>query len=101
MRVMINLTHDDLPWCGAVLSNEYAVLAVVRLIVISQRQRKGATMKAESSEDAEEVDVAAPSLDRLCLALGLLTNLVQVCSEAKDRTRETCEDLSCVFYIAI
>ncbi|KAH9922543.1 hypothetical protein B0H21DRAFT_701490 [Amylocystis lapponica] len=95
LRILINLTHDDLPWCQAVLDDRYALLAIVRLVVTSQRQRIGAAAKLGDSEDAEEVDIAAPSLDRLCLALGLLTNLVQVCPAARDRTRDTSLDFSC------
>jgi hypothetical protein len=37
-------------------------------------------------DDLEEVETQA--LDRLCLALGLLTNLVQVVQETKDLLRE-------------
>jgi hypothetical protein len=38
-------------------------------------------------------DRALRTLDRLCYALGLLTNLVQVSEEGKDLTRETRKDM--------
>jgi hypothetical protein len=42
-----------------------------------------------TSHDEEAVDRDAQEFDRLCLALGLLTNLVQVNEESKDLCRET------------
>jgi len=45
----------------------------------------------DKEEEEEEADVRLESyaLDTLCLALGLLTNLVQIVEEAKDTVRET------------
>lgn len=114
LRVLINLTHDSLPWCEAILREPMALPLVVRLIVFAQRQRQqsslsndasnktaqrlsDAAVKNESSEadgdfemreTLDEDDRGAGLLDRLCLALGLLTNLVQGAPEAKDLLRD-------------
>ncbi|OCH93315.1 hypothetical protein OBBRIDRAFT_725065 [Obba rivulosa] len=97
LRVLINLTHDDLEWCRAVLSEPSAVLTIVRIIVMCQRQRTEATLEKDPDADKELAgdDGSAPSLDRLCLALGLLTNLVQVAHEAKPLTRDTVLAFNC------
>lgn len=96
--MLINLTHYDLPWCQAVLDDPSSLLTIIRLVVMAQR-RPVEVVKDSTTEDGSEVandqedysDDAVPSLDRLCLALGLLTNLVQVSHEAKEMTRNTCE----------
>ena len=46
-------------------------------------------------ENEETNEQSARVFDRLCLALGLLTNLIQVDEEAKDICRETSEFSSC------
>ncbi|KAI0937575.1 hypothetical protein AcV7_003573 [Taiwanofungus camphoratus] len=95
LRVLINLTHDDLEWCQAVLGEQSSLLVIMRLIVISHRQR---AIKCEDEDELQATDIGdgvASSLDRMCLALGVLTNLVQVSHEAKERTRETLIDFDC------
>ncbi|GBE87659.1 predicted protein [Sparassis crispa] len=96
-RVLINLTHDDLPWCQAVLDADFALVTIVRLVIMSQRQRGRVLVKREDEQlDApDDTEETASSLDRLCLALGLLTNLVQVSHEAKDATRNTLLGFAC------
>ena len=51
----------------------------------------------KEEEEEEESDVRSESyaLDTLCLALGFLTNLVQIVEEAKDVVRETRAFLLC------
>jgi hypothetical protein len=44
----------------------------------------------EESDAATKTDGAEEALDTLCLALGLLTNLVQVDDQVKNTLRETC-----------
>lgn len=95
LRVLINLTHDDLEWCQAVLGEQSSLLVIMRLIVISHRQR---AIKCEDEDELQATDIGdgvASSLDRMCLALGVLTNLVQVSHEAKERTRETRKSSIC------
>jgi len=45
--------------------------------------------KEEEEEEETDVRLESYALDTLCLALGLLTNLVQIVEEAKDTVRET------------
>ena len=75
---------------------------IIRLIALSQAQRQiresNLNVKREDEGgnepdlDAED-DKSAQLLDRLCLALGLLTNLVQNVPEAKSSIRDTCMPL--------
>ena len=81
VRVLVNLSHDNETWSGALLDNQLTVPMVVRFIVSSHLRIVG----SKSYEDKIHVS------DRLCLALGLLTNLVQVDGRAKDLIRETCK----------
>ena len=77
----MNLSHDNETWSGALLDNELTVPMIVRFIVSSHHQ----VASAKSHEDKIHTS------DRLCLALGLLTNLVQVDERAKDLVRGTCK----------
>ena len=90
-RVMINITHDNEDWCRGALDTGMMLHTIVRLITTSQRQRMAATLSM--SNDNPEVggveDAAAAHLDRLCLALGLFTNLVQVVDEVKELVGDT------------
>lgn len=61
------------------LDNKLTIPMIVRFIVSSHNR----IASAESTEDKIHVS------DSLCLALGLLTNLVQVDERAKDFVRET------------
>lgn len=63
----------------------------MRMIMRSHSQRCSAFSNKRASEEplAAEDDNDAQILDRLCLALGLLTNLVQVSDIAKDLMRQT------------
>ena len=80
LRVLVNLSHDNETWSGALLNNELTVPMVARFIVSSHHRITG----ARSHEDKMHIS------DRLCLALGLLTNLVQMDERAKNLIRETC-----------
>ena len=88
LRVLVNLSHDNEAWSSALLDNELTVPMVVRFIVSSHCRIAG----TKSYDDKIHIS------DRLCLALGLLTNLVQVDERAKDLIRETCTsgDESCI-----
>lgn len=79
LRVLVNLSHDNENWVGALLDNELTVLTVLRFIISSHHRITG----TRSYEDKMRVS------DRLCLALGLLTNLVQADERTKDLVRET------------
>ncbi len=102
--MLINLSHDSVSWCQAITSEPLTFTTLIRLITSAQaqRQRIGAEVKIKSEpiehpstsdEDVEprleEDDTSAQLLDRLCLALGLLTNLVQGTAQAKQLIGET------------
>ncbi|RPD65599.1 hypothetical protein L226DRAFT_543211 [Lentinus tigrinus ALCF2SS1-7] len=96
LRVLINLTHEDLPWCRALLEDDFTMPAIVNLIIMAQRQRRMLEKRTNADEaDLEEVDNAAHCLDRLCLALGLLTNLVQATPEGRHVIGNTLVDFDC------
>lgn len=63
---------------------------IVRVIGTSQQQRSATIKRDVTESDNAEGEDAAQLLDRLCLALGLLTNLVQVSSTTADMVRELC-----------
>lgn len=93
LRVLINLSHDNLSWCQGILSIATALPTIMRMVILSQRQRIEVTYRGDAfqpSQDNDEDDGAAQLLDRLCLALGLLTNLVQGALESKALIRDLC-----------
>lgn len=98
LRVLISLTHDNPAWCEGVLESDLTFTLILRIIATSQRQRQvipSATNGHEHlSEDHEHDELSAALLDRLCLALGLLTNLVQVVEDVKGLAADTSRYLS-------
>ncbi|KAI0076532.1 hypothetical protein K474DRAFT_1597837 [Panus rudis PR-1116 ss-1] len=99
LRILINLTHDNQLWCQYVLDHPMALQTILRVITISHKQRAANTVKKEpdamTDVEDEEGDSTAPILDRLCLALGLLTNIAQVNHELKAILRETTLNPNC------
>ncbi|KAI1798133.1 hypothetical protein LXA43DRAFT_875771 [Ganoderma leucocontextum] len=96
LRVLINLTHEDLPWCRAVLDDDLSMPAIMHIIVTAQRQRRLLEKRVDADEgDSDHAETAARSLDRLCLALGLLTNLVQATPDARHLIGDTLLDFDC------
>ncbi len=94
LRVLVSLTHGDEQWCRQVLKHESGPLFVMRTIARADSLRhEKAKVKREQDCHANEED--AQLLDRLCLALGLFTNLVQSVHEAKDVLRDLLLDPSC------
>lgn len=97
LRVLINLTHEDIPWCRALLEDDLSMPTIMNLIIVAQRQRRILEKRADADEaDSNDVDSAAHCLDRLCLALGLLTNLVQATPEGRHIIGNTCMS-QCLF----
>lgn len=86
LRVLISLTHDDHEWCKSISSNESLLPTVIRIIAISHSERASILKTSDLTVDNEDgvESQAASLLDRLCLALGLFTNLVQTVEEAQD-----------------
>ncbi|KAF5362389.1 hypothetical protein D9756_002188 [Leucocoprinus leucothites] len=105
LRILLNLTHGDPNWAQSVISNEFAVSWVVRLILASSHKDKGEDIKVnvKVEENVDHQDITGGggrpgskkssqqqhAWDRLCLALGLLTNLVQSVPEFKNVLRRT------------
>ncbi|KAH8083331.1 hypothetical protein BXZ70DRAFT_900832 [Cristinia sonorae] len=81
LRVLISLTHDSAQWSHIIAEEPSALLTLMRIVVTSHRQRMISLAKKESQDESE---TSAQLLDRLCLALGVLTNLIQ-----NDRTAAT------------
>lgn len=107
LRVLVSLTHGDEEWARSVaLEDTWALRFLMRVIaragqevasgrdeaikgnVKKEDRDEGGVREEESHDHAKESK--ARSLDRLCLSLALLTNLVQTVGEVKDALRETC-----------
>jgi len=115
LRVLVGLTHADEVWARKVLGCEPALGFVLRLILSSgdgrdsttrlkagKADEKGKgkeTMKRELDDEDQRLsdddeamdrgDSSAHALDRLYLALALLTNLVQAVDDMKEVLRQT------------
>lgn len=89
MRVLINVSHENPTWCKLLLHQKLMIPAISSLIALS--------LHVPQNENEETNERSARAFDRLCLALGLLTNLVQVDEDAKDICRVTSEPPSCPF----
>lgn len=87
LRVLINVSHENPTWCRLMLHQKLMIPVISSLIALSLHEPQD--INEETSERS------ARAFDRLCLALGLLTNLVQVNEDAKDICRETKLDPSC------
>lgn len=87
LRVLLSLTQNDEEWCQSLIVNEMTLIFLVRTIVQSHKQRSlpSRAMGVLGTEDEDD----AQSLDRMCLALGVLTNLVQALKTAKNLLRTT------------
>lgn len=99
LRILVNLTHANELWGRKVVQCEYAMNFLLRIVHNASQsmvQRRGDMVKFEEEEEdldarndknVERTETCA--LDTLCLALGLLTNLVQAVKEVKEAVRET------------
>jgi hypothetical protein len=85
LRVLINISHESPTWCRLLLHQKLMIPVISSLIAVSLH---------DGTEEASERD--AQAFDRLCLALGLLTNLVQVDGASKELCRETSVFYSCL-----
>ncbi|KAH9039596.1 hypothetical protein EDB85DRAFT_261899 [Lactarius pseudohatsudake] len=87
LRVLINVSHENPTWCRLLLHQKLMIPVISSLIALS--------LHGPQDVNEESSERSARAFDRLCLALGLLTNLVQVDEDAKDICRETKLDPSC------
>ncbi|VDB95591.1 unnamed protein product [Peniophora sp. CBMAI 1063] len=105
LRVLVNLSHENAAWCALLLDQSLALPLVLGLVAGFRTNLSSGPMKdphlvvenvkgqaadgAEAGDDDEESAAQASEFDRLCLALGLFTNLVQTDAggRAKDGVR--------------
>ena len=100
LRILVNLTHANELWGRKVVQCEYAMNFLLRIIHSASQsmvQRRGdmvnvveeeeEDLDARNDKSVERAETCA--LDTLCLALGLLTNLVQAVKEVKEAVRKT------------
>ncbi|KAH8110316.1 hypothetical protein DFH11DRAFT_799969 [Phellopilus nigrolimitatus] len=93
-RVLINLTNGSPSWSEAISLNPYTLPTIVRRIMISHRKILRLNSKKIASDSNEE-DGFVRSMDCLCLALALLTNLVQARRDMASRLQILMFDTSC------
>jgi hypothetical protein len=77
-RLLVNLSNSTPPWCQVILDDPFSLPIMHRIFISWLHQ-------ATNSNDPS---ISADQTDLLCLALALLTNLVQEVDETKDRVRE-------------
>ncbi|KZT20915.1 hypothetical protein NEOLEDRAFT_810139 [Neolentinus lepideus HHB14362 ss-1] len=94
LRILVNLSHSNPQICSTLLDDERTVPVVLRL-VCSLHNYLESTSTEESENDEDGGEAESEKMDRLCLALALLTNLVQGDERAKDIVRETTLDANC------
>ncbi|KAL5477004.1 hypothetical protein ACEPAI_3191 [Sanghuangporus weigelae] len=75
-RILINLTNGDPIWTDAVVADPFTLPTIIRLITDAHRSLLVSSTKKRALDSATQ-DVATSAMDRLCLALALLTNLLQ------------------------
>ncbi|KAI0317321.1 hypothetical protein OF83DRAFT_1058862 [Amylostereum chailletii] len=101
LRVLINLSHENPVWSKLLLDNALTAPLVMSIITTAQRQQRHGYLDEETGKMAYRADTPADEdpdgqgFDRLCLALGLLTNLVQADEEAKNVIHDICLDPNC------
>ncbi|KAJ7035568.1 hypothetical protein C8F04DRAFT_1097704 [Mycena alexandri] len=67
----------------------------VKVEAVKKEEEDNSDEESEDDSGTRDSDPAEEALDTLCLALGLLTNLVQVDDRVKDTLRETYVSLHC------
>ncbi|KDR80790.1 hypothetical protein GALMADRAFT_264743 [Galerina marginata CBS 339.88] len=106
LRVLVSLTHANRPWGRRVVQSEFTMGWLMRLIHKCGQQlhfdkhqvKVEEGIKLEETErhsDEQDGTASSHALDTLCLALGLLTNLVQIVEEAKQVVHDTRLNPSC------
>ena len=95
LRILVNLTHANEVWGRKVVQCEYAMNFLLRIIhnanqnMVQRREDMVNIEEEEEDRNDKSVELAETcALDTLCLALGLLTNLVQAVKEVKEAVRE-------------
>ena len=86
LRTLLSLTRDDEGWCRSFVASKMTLPLLMRVMIQSHKHRSR-TSHANSVIGMEDESF----LDRICLALGVLTNLTQMLSTVKGLLRKTCE----------
>jgi hypothetical protein len=95
LRVLVTLTFDNQDWSQSLIGHELIIPFLMRTIVSSHHKQSESLAGTDDikSRPPPEDSPDLQQFDRFCLALGLLTNLVQGSADAKEQCRETCEQL--------
>ncbi|KAH7104822.1 hypothetical protein BKA62DRAFT_690748 [Auriculariales sp. MPI-PUGE-AT-0066] len=96
LRILINLTNGDVAWCEALIdANVMPLLA--HLVVRNHQERKN-----QANMDDSQITAVSPAeqaqadaLDRLCLSLAVLTNVVQESPRTAEEWMDTNAAWSC------
>jgi hypothetical protein len=77
LRILVNLSHEDSEWSRRCLGEPLAFPYIMRTIARAQAELLRSSSSPAPSEDRSDDGGHHTAMDRLCLALGFLTNLVQ------------------------
>jgi hypothetical protein len=98
LRVLVNLTHSSASLCSRILADKFALPTLLRAICAPSLSTAplGGAPATDANGSLEQIispaieeEYATRLFDRLCLALALLTNLVQEASGGSEVLRET------------
>jgi hypothetical protein len=95
LRVLVTLTLDNQDWSQSLIRHKLIMPFLMRTIVSSHHKQSASLASTDDIKSRPPLE-DSPDLqqfDRFCLALGLLTNLVQGSADAQEQCRETCEQL--------
>lgn len=104
LRVLINLSHLSAEWCKLLIADPLLLPFLVREIL---SQRDWAVKKEEVDEVEDKDAVKDDPLDRQCLALALLSNVVLAIDDTKHLLRDTgrpcgphsCCEMQCLYCV--
>lgn len=88
LRTLVDLTSGDSQWSVTLAQTPGAIQALVNIIIESRAV--GLSKRKRGEEEEDEVE-GQSGFDILCLALGVLTNLVETAEGARDTLREICK----------
>lgn len=113
LRILVSLADSSPQWCSTMLAEPLCLSNILRLVITFRPDRKSNSnvrsgfrspvksnrvLKLDSDDNSDgegegekeggEVDMEANKMDILCLALALLTHLVQSTSHAAAELRE-------------
>lgn len=101
LRVLVSLTNTEPKWCEKLVESDEGLQVIMGIVARTTAIKGGAVKvkKEEDSSDTEPDEDDGKDLDRLCLALGLITNLVQVVEKTKKLLRRISKFFSLSFIL--